>query len=72
MVIPAKYQASVLPKLHLNLPGMVRMKSLARLHVWWSILDHDAEQTSKKPMQEFYKSQQSLDLAQPSVAEDSC
>ena len=45
MVIPAKYQASVLSELHLNHPGMVQMKSLARLHVWWSSLDHDVEQT---------------------------
>ncbi|XP_022805757.1 uncharacterized protein K02A2.6-like [Stylophora pistillata] len=44
-VIPAKYQAAVLSELHLNHPGMVRMKSLARLHVWWPSLDHDAEQT---------------------------
>lgn len=32
-VIPAKYQAAVLSKLHLNHAGMVRMKYLARLHV---------------------------------------
>ena len=44
-VIPAKYQAAVLSELHLNHPGMVRMKSLARLHVWWPSLDHDVEQT---------------------------
>ena len=31
-VIPTKYQAAVLSELHLNHPGMVRMKSLARLH----------------------------------------
>ena len=45
VVIPAKYQASVLSELHLNHPGMVRVKSLARLHVWWSSLDHDVQQT---------------------------
>ena len=28
-----------------NHPGMVRMKSLTRLHVWWLSLDHDVEQT---------------------------
>ena len=33
VVIPAKYQASVLSELHLNHPGTVRMKSLAGLHV---------------------------------------
>ena len=44
-VIPTKFQAAVLSELHLNHPGMVRMKSLARLHVWWPSLDHDVEQT---------------------------
>ena len=44
-VIPAKYQAAVLSKLHWNHPRMVRMKSLARLHVWWPSLDRDVEQT---------------------------
>ena len=29
----------------MNHPGMVHMKSLARLHVWWPRLDHDMEQT---------------------------
>jgi len=43
--IPVKYQVAVLFELHLNHPGMVRMKSLARLHVWWPSLDHDVEQT---------------------------
>ena len=45
VVIPAKYQPAVLSKLHLNHPGMVRMKSLARLHVWWPSMDDDVEQT---------------------------
>ena len=47
-VIPTKFQAAVLSELHLNHPGMVRMKSLARLHVWWSSLDHDVEQTVRE------------------------
>ena len=34
VLVPAKYRAAVLSELHLNHPGMVRMKSLARLHVW--------------------------------------
>ena len=43
-MIPTKCQDAVLSELHLNHPGMVRMKSLARLHVWWPSLDHDVEQ----------------------------
>ena len=45
VVIPTRYQGQVLAELHMNHPGMVRMKSLARLHVWWSTLDQDIEQT---------------------------
>ena len=44
VVIPAKYQESVLAELHLNHPGIVQMKALARLHVWWPTLDTDVEQ----------------------------
>ena len=45
VVIPTRYQGDVLMELHMNHPGMVRMKSLAHLHVWWSTLDQDIEQT---------------------------
>ena len=44
VVIPAKYQKSVLEELHLNHPGIVQMKALARLRVWWPTLDTDIEQ----------------------------
>ena len=44
MVIPAKYQESVLAESHLNHPGIVRMKALVRLHVWWLSMDSDIEQ----------------------------
>ncbi|XP_044180073.1 uncharacterized protein K02A2.6-like [Acropora millepora] len=44
VVIPVKHQEAVLAELHLNHPGIVRMKAVARLHVWWPILDSNIEQ----------------------------
>ena len=45
MVIPKKYHLSVLKLLHEGYPGITRMKSLARLHVWWLTINVDIEQT---------------------------
>ena len=45
VVIPFRYRQEVLSELHLNHPGMVRIKSLAQLHVWWPNLDSEIEQT---------------------------
>ena len=44
VVIPTKYQESVLAELHLNHPGIVRMKASARLYVWWPTLECDTEE----------------------------
>ena len=35
VVIPQKYRQAVLEFLHAEHSGTTRMKSLARLHVWW-------------------------------------
>lgn len=45
VVNPTRYQGQVLTELHMNHPGMMRIKSLAHLHMRRSILDQKIEQT---------------------------
>ena len=66
VVIPTKFQALVLAELHIDHPGMVRMKSLGRLHVWWSTLDQDIEQTVRDcPNCQFNRCKSPLKVSNP-------
>ena len=47
VIIPEKLQTAELEELHASHPGIVRMKSLARLHVWWPDIDKHIEKAVK-------------------------
>ena len=47
VIVPEKLRGRVLEELHRGHPGIVRMKSLARSHVWWPNLDSQVE--TQKP-----------------------
>ena len=45
VVIPKRYQTQILDELHLSHPGIVQMKEIARIFVWWPNCDKDIELT---------------------------
>ena len=46
-IIPHTLQEQILSELHKAHPGVARMKTAARSHVWWLAIDNKVEETSR-------------------------
>lgn len=47
VIVPTKLRNKILQELHKGHQGMVRMKALARSHVWWPTIDTQLEESVK-------------------------
>ena len=48
VIIPTIFRDQILRELHTGHPGIIRMKALARIHVWWPGLDEGSAKCSAK------------------------
>ena len=47
-VIPPSLRQTILTELHEGHPGITRMKSIARSHVWWPKIDQEIEKVTRE------------------------
>jgi len=44
VIIPLKYRPHIMQELHSSHPGIVRMKALSRIHIWFPKIDNRIEE----------------------------
>ena len=47
MIVPAVFREQLLAELHQDHPGVVKMKCIARSHMWWPEMDSAIEKVAK-------------------------
>ena len=66
VVVPVPYHDAVLTELHNGHPGIARMKSLARMYVWWPGIASDIEKTVRQCIEcQFHQSTPPVAPLQP-------
>ena len=45
VIMPKSFRTCILEEIHTRVPGIVRIKSLARFHVWWPGLDKEVAES---------------------------